>query len=201
MKLRSMAIWLLVAATTAFTPAIALAHTGVGAAAGFSYGFLHPLAGIDHILAMIAVGVFACQIGGRALWLVPLTFVLFMVVGGALGVAGISVPYVELSIALSAVLLGAAIAAGIAAPLVVAMAVIGVFAVFHGHAHGAEMPGSANAFGYALGFVISTALLHLAGIGMGILMGRAGERREPALIRVAGGLMTVAGLGVLTGVL
>lgn len=201
MKLKSMAIWLPIVAAAALIPSIALAHSGVGSTAGFLHGFSHPLTGIDHMLAMIAVGIFAYQIGGRALWLVPLTFVLFMVVGGALGVAGINVPYVELGIALSVVLLGAAIALGIAAPLVIAMAVIGVFAIFHGHAHGAEMPVSTNALGYALGFVSSTALLHLAGIGMGMLIGRAGEQREPALIRVAGSLMTVAGLGVLTGVL
>ncbi|WEX10250.1 HupE/UreJ family protein [Chelativorans sp. AA-79] len=201
MKLKSMAVWLIVAAAAASDPSIALAHSGAGAATGFSHGFIHPLTGIDHMLAMVAVGILAYQIGGRALWLVPLTFVLFMVAGGALGVAGINVPYVELGIALSVVLLGGAIALGIAAPLVIAMAVVGVFAIFHGHAHGAEMPVSTNALGYALGFVSSTALLHLGGIAAGMLIGRAGERRKPALIRVAGGLMTVAGLGVLTGML
>ncbi|GAB1584286.1 hypothetical protein PPNSA23_42290 [Phyllobacterium phragmitis] len=153
------------------------------------------------MLAMTAVGILAYQIGGRALWLVPLSFVLFMVAGGASGIAGADLPYVEFGIALSVVILGAAIAFGIAAPLLVIMAVIGIFAIFHGHAHGAEMPASASALGYALGFVSSTALLHMAGIGMGMLIGRIGTRHEPALVRAAGGLMTLAGLGVLGGVL
>ncbi|PRD44955.1 urease accessory protein [Phyllobacterium phragmitis] len=199
--MRSLVIWLVVSITAAFTPSIAWAHSETGAAAGFSHGFLHPLTGADHMLAMIAVGILAYQIGGRALWLVPISFLLFMVAGGALGITGANIPHVELGIALSVIILGAAIALGIAAPLIVTMSVVGIFAIFHGHAHGAEMPGSSNALGYALGFVSATALLHLGGIGIGMLIGRAGARHEPTLVRAAGGLMTVAGLGILSGAL
>ncbi|WP_425287411.1 HupE/UreJ family protein [Paramesorhizobium deserti] len=199
--MRSLAIRSIASIAAAFTPSVAWAHAGTGAAADFSHGFLHPLTGADHMLAMIAVGILAYQIGGRALWFVPLSFLLFMVVGGTLGATGVDMPHVELGIALSVVILGAAIAFGIAAPLLVTMAIVGIFAVFHGHAHGAEMPASTSALGYALGFVSSTALLHLAGIGIGMLIGRIGARHEPALVRAAGGLMTVAGLGVLGGVL
>jgi urease accessory protein len=189
------------AAALALLPSVAFAHPGVGATVGFSHGFAHPLTGLDHILAMTTVGMLAYQLGGRALWLVPCAFVLVMAIGGALGMAGISIPFVELGIALSVVVLGAVVALGIKAPLAVAMGLAGLFAIFHGHAHGTEMPAAAAGLSYGAGFVIATALLHLAGIGAGMLIGRAGERRGAVVVRTAGGLVSVAGLALLAGLI
>jgi urease accessory protein len=189
------------AATAILIPAVALAHTGVGDTSGFVHGFGHPISGLDHILAMVMVGVFAWQLGGRALWLVPTTFVLIMAVGGALGIAGIGVLFVEIGIALSVVLLGAIVAFNVKAPVAAAMGLVGLFAIFHGHAHGAEIPEDAGGVAYAVGFMITTALLHLVGITAGFLIGRTGEQYRSLVVRVAGGFATVAGLGLLIGVL
>ena len=189
------------AATAILAPAVAFAHTGVGDTSGFVHGFGHPISGLDHILAMVMVGIFAWQLGGRALWLVPTTFVLIMAVGGALGIAGIGVPFVEIGIALSVVVLGAIVAFNVKAPVAAAMGLVGLFAIFHGHAHGAEIPEDAGGVAYAAGFMIATALLHLAGITAGFLIGRAGEHYGSLVVRVAGGFATVAGLGLLIGVL
>ncbi|MBY5536268.1 HupE/UreJ family protein [Rhizobium leguminosarum] len=182
-------------------PAVASAHPAIGEAAGFSHGFAHPISGLDHILAMVMVGVFAFQLGGRAIWLVPTTFVLVMTLGGALGIAGITVPFVETGIALSVVVLGAIVALHVKAPLAAALGIIGLFAVFHGHAHGAEMPENAAAAGYAAGFMVATALLHVAGLALGCLIGRAGERQGLFVTRTAGGIATIAGVGILTGLI
>ena len=192
---------LLAAATVILTPTVAFAHTGVGNTSGFLHGFGHPISGLDHILAMVMVGVFAWQLGGRALWLVPMTFVVIMSVGGALGIAGIGVPFVEIGIALSVVVLGAIVAFNVKAPIAAAMGLVGLFAIFHGHAHGAEIPEDAAGFVYATGFMIATALLHLAGITAGFLIGRAGEHYGSVLVRMAGGFASVAGLGLLIGIL
>jgi urease accessory protein len=181
-------------------PTMAMAHTGVGAAGGFAHGFWHPITGLDHVLAMVLVGVLAWQLGGRALWLVPATFVLVMAAGGALAVAGVALPLVELGIALSVVVLGAAVAFGIRAPVAVAMGIAGLFAIFHGHAHGAEMPADASGLAYGIGFMIATAALHLGGLGLGYLVGAAGERYG-VLVRSAGGLAAIAGIAILTGAL
>jgi len=141
LKLRAVPI---VPAVVFATPA--LAHTGVGAASGFTHGFLHPLGGLDHVFAMIGVGLFAAVLGGRALWLVPLSFVTMMVVGAALGIAGVALPHVEIGIAFSVVALGAMVAFQWKFPLAVAALVVGLFAIFHGHAHGAEMPDSISGY-------------------------------------------------------
>jgi urease accessory protein len=188
------------AALAALVPTAAMAHTGVGDVGGFAHGFWHPITGLDHVLAMVLVGMLAWQLGNRALWLVPATFVLVMAVGGALGVAGIAIPLVELGIALSIVVLGAAVALGIRAPVAVAMGIAGLFAIFHGHAHGAEMPVDASGLTYGMGFMIATALLHLGGLGLGFLIGAAGDRYG-LVMRSAGGLAAIAGLAILTGVL
>lgn len=182
-------------------PTLAFAHTGVGGASGFAHGFSHPMSGLDHLLAMVMVGVLAWQIGGRATWLLPSTFVLVMAFGGALGVGGISVPFVETGIALSVVVLGAIVAFGIQAPVAIASGLVGLFAVFHGHAHGSEMPAAAGAFSYASGFMIATALLHVAGLALGYLVGKLGNSRGPLFARAAGGIATVAGIGLLTGLI
>jgi len=191
---------LALAALAALVPTAAMAHTGVGDVGGFAHGFWHPITGLDHVLAMVLVGMLAWQLGNRALWLVPATFVLVMAVGGALGVAGIAIPLVELGIALSVVVLGAAVALGIRAPVAVAMGIAGLFAIFHGHAHGAEMPVDASGLTYGMGFMIATALLHVGGLGLGFLIGAAGDRYG-LVMRSAGGLAAIAGLAILTGVL
>ncbi|PDT28599.1 urease accessory protein [Rhizobium sp. L9] len=182
-------------------PAVASAHPAIGEAAGFSHGFAHPISGLDHILAMVMVGVFAFQLGGRAVWLVPTTFVLVMALGGLLGVSGINVPFVETGIALSVVVLGAVVAFNVKAPLAAAAGIIGIFAIFHGHAHGAEMPENAAGGAYAAGFMVATALLHAAGLALGYAVGHAGKRQGVLVTRTAGSLAALAGVGLLSGLI
>jgi urease accessory protein len=191
----------LAAAPAILMPAVAFAHTGLGDASGFVHGFGHPISGLDHVLAMVMVGVFAWQLGGRALWLVPATFITVMALAGALGIAGIGVPFVEIGIAISVVVFGAIVAFDFKAPTAVAMGVVGLFAVFHGHAHGAEIPEDAGGVAYAAGFIMATALLHLAGIGAGFLIGKAGAHYGSVVVRLVGGIATVAGVVLLVGVL
>ncbi len=178
-------------------PTAAFAHVGVGSTSGFVHGFMHPLSGLDHQLAMILVGVFAYQLGGRALWLVPLSFVSVMALGGFLGVMGIPVPFVEFGIALSVVVLGGIVAFGVKAPVAVAMAAVGLFAIFHGHAHGTEMPMNALGLEYGAGFMLATAALHA--IGIGFLIGMSSTALGNTVYRLAGGLASIAGLGLLLG--
>jgi urease accessory protein len=175
-------------------PAIALAHTGHAETSGVMYGLAHPISGLDHVLAMVAVGVLAGQLGGRALWLVPLSFIGVTVVGGALGMAGIQGPFAEVGIALSVVVLGLAIAFPLKLQALAAMAVVGFFAVFHGYVHGAEMPATASALPYAAGFVGATALLHAVGVGPGLLIGGR-------VVQAGGGVMAVLGIAILSGLL
>lgn len=181
------------------SPAIAFAHTGLGDTAGFMHGFEHPIGGIDHVLAMLAVGVFAAVLGGRALFLLPLSFVTMMIAGFALGNAQVEMPFVELGIALSSVVIGAAAALGRPMPAALAMGLVGVFATFHGHAHGAEMPETAGGLTYALGFVAATALLHLAGIAATLGAARIVGRYGKATARVAGAAFAIGGAGLLAG--
>jgi urease accessory protein len=177
------------------------AHTGVGAASGLSHGVLHPLGGLDHILAMLGVGLLGYIIGGRALWLVPAAFVAMMAVGGVLGVAGIGLPFVETGIALSVIVIGAALVLGSKLPLALAMALAGGFAVFHGHAHGTEMPLAASGLAYGLGFVAATALLHAAGVGTGYALSKVTGTAGVRAARIGGALLSFSGLGLLAGVL
>lgn len=183
------------AAAAVLAPTAAFAHPGHGDALGFAHGFLHPISGLDHVLAMVAVGLFAANLGGRALWAVPATFMALMAAGGVLGMTGVAVPYVETGIALSVLVLGAVVALGARWPVGVATALVGVFAIFHGHAHGAEMPVDATGAVYAAGFLTATAMLHLAGLGLGVTV------RSPAIRRLGGAVMTVAGVGLVTGLL
>jgi len=181
----------------ALLPTAALAHPGGGDAHGFVHGFAHPFGGLDHVLAMITVGLFAYQLGGRALWLVPASFVLAMTAGGALGLVGIPVPFVEAGIAASVLVLGAIVAFGVQAPVAVAMAVVAAFAVFHGHAHGTEMPTGGSIAAYAAGFVLATALLHAAGVTLGLMIGRFSETYGRVGFRLSGGLVALAGGAIL----
>jgi urease accessory protein len=189
---------LTIAAALTLLPTAALAHPGIGEMHGFARGFAHPLGGLDHILAMVTVGIFAWQLGGRALWLVPAAFVAAMAAGGALAMTGVPVPMVEAGIAASVIVLGAIVALGIKAPLAIAMGLVGLFAIFHGHAHGAEMPLEVATGAYAAGFMLATALLHLAGIALGAMIGRVGDAYGLATYRLGGGLVALAGVAILT---
>ncbi|GAC1632986.1 MAG: HupE/UreJ family protein [Nevskia sp.] len=150
-------------------PGVALAHTGAGGVDGFLSGFLHPLSGADHVVAMIAVGIWGAQLGLPAIWVLPVTFPMVMAFGGVLGVLGVPVPAVEYGIAFSGIVLGLMVAFAARVPLWFAGAIVGVFAIFHGHAHGAELPAAANPISYSAGFVLSTGLLHLCGVAIGLL--------------------------------
>lgn len=164
------------------------AHPGHGVAYGFGHGISHPLNGLDHILAMIAVGLWASQIGGRALWAVPATFVGAMGLGGLLGMAGVSIPFVEQGILVSIFLLGLMIAFAVRLPFYVTAPLVGLFAIFHGYAHGAETPENASGLVYGLGFMLSTAALH----GLGLLLGLSIQRFLNGKLVRAGGLAIVA---------
>ncbi len=176
----------------------AAAHTGEGLSGGFASGFAHPLLGWDHVAAMVAVGLWGAFLGSPAIWILPVVFPLVMALGGAMGVAGIPVPAVETGIAASALVLGLMVLFSVRPPIAVAAILVGAFAIFHGHAHGTELPDAANAVAYSVGFVIATGLLHLAGIALGGLV------RWPAgrwLVRACGGGIALAGVGFLTGAL
>ena len=155
------ALWLW--ASTAF------AHSASGVAGGLVSGLLHPVLGLDHLVAMVAVGLWGAQLGSPALWLLPIVFPMIMALGALLGVAGLPLPLIELGIAASALALGFAVAGALRPPLWAALLLVTVFAVFHGHAHGTEVPSAANPLAYGVGFVISTGLLHVAGILLGAL--------------------------------
>lgn len=179
-------------------PTAVLAHAGHSDAGGFVHGFMHPIGGLDHILAMVTVGLLAYQLGGRALWLVPSTFVAVMALGGALGIAGVPVPSVEIGIALSVVVLGAIVAVGMRTPVALAMGIVGLFAIFHGYAHGAEMPSDASGASYAFGFMLATALLHGVGIGAGFGIGSIARAHGTVAFRAAGALVALAGVALLS---
>jgi urease accessory protein len=192
--MRSISLRIGAAALAALVPAVASAHIGIGSTIGFTHGFAHPLSGLDHILAMVAVGTFAANLGGRALWAVPLTFMSLMVVGAVLGITGVALPFVEVGIALSIVVLGLLVALQVEWPVAAAMALVGVFAIFHGHAHGSEMPVDAAGAHYALGFVTATGLLHLVGIGIGFGIGAAGARYSRRIRQTAGAAVACVGV-------
>jgi urease accessory protein len=175
----------------------ALAHTGEGYGGGFIAGFTHPILGWDHVAAMVAVGLWGAFLGAPAIWILPIVFPLVMAFGAVAGIVGIPIAAVETGIAVSAVVLGLMIVFAVKPPIWVSAIIVGAFAIFHGHAHGTELPATANALAYAVGFVISTGLLHLIGIAFGLLV------RWPAgrvAVRGAGGLIAFAGVAFLTGV-
>jgi urease accessory protein len=177
-------------------PEIALAHAPEGAGGGFVTGFLHPIMGVDHLVAMVAVGLWGAFLGERALWILPIVFPSIMAVGAAFGIVGLEIPLVEFVIALSGVVLGALIALRVRAPLAIAMVLVGIFAIFHGYAHGVEMPEQISAITYSAGFVIGTGLLHLAGVAIGFATRLP---RGELLVRGCGGVISAIGLSYLVG--
>ena len=188
LPLRSLALL----AAFALAAPLAQAHEGAGLAGGFMSGFAHPLLGWDHVVAMLAVGLWGAFLGAPALWLLPVVFPLVMAAGGALGVLGVPLPAVEIGIAVSAIALGGVVAGALRPPLWVAALLVALFAVFHGHAHGTELPQAASPLAYSLGFVVATGLLHLTGIALGLL-----TRWPAGRIAVRGMGAGIALLGVL----
>jgi urease accessory protein len=178
----------------ALGPAVALAHVEGGRAEGFLAGLHHPVSGLDHVLAMVSVGLWGAQLGAPAVWLLPVTFPMVMALGGMLGLLGVPLPGVEIGIALSATLLGVAVLAEWRPPLWVAATLVGVFAIFHGHAHGTELPAGASGVLYSMGFVVATGLLHAVGIGIGTIHRWRWGRLA---LRGAGALVAAAGIGFL----
>jgi urease accessory protein len=172
-------------------PVPAFAHVGVSDVTGFSHGFGHPIGGADHLLAMVAVGLWAAQMGGRAIWAVPAAFVTMMIVGGALGVSGVHIPFIEAGILVSVLILGVLIAGAFKFPVAVSGIIVGIFAVFHGHAHGSEVQMAATAVFYSMGFALATGLLHMIGMATGIAL----QKLEIAkLARVAGAAIAFGGI-------
>jgi len=168
----------------------ALAHPQKGEAVGFLTGFRHPISGLDHVLAMVAVGLWGAQLGAPAIWLLPVAFPMVMAFGGMLGLMGVPIPGIEYGIALSAILLGAAVMFEYRPPLGLAAALVGFFAIFHGHAHGTELPPGQSALLYSVGFVMATGCLHALGIAIGTV-----HRWEwgQKVVRVAGALVATGG--------
>jgi len=195
-RMRRTMLAAVVGAGLALLPAPAVAHSGdVG---GFGAGFLHPLGGLDHVLAMLAVGMWGAQLGAPALWVLPIAFPMVMALGGVAGIVGLPLPGVELGITLSVVVLGAMIAFERRPPLWVAGLLVACFAVFHGYAHGVELPGQASAVPYSAGFVTATGLIHLAGIAVGLVIALP---YGPRLLRLGGSLISAAGVFLAWGVL
>lgn len=181
---------------TALAAHPASAHIGLSDQGGFARGFMHPLGGLDHVLAMVAVGFLAARMGGRAVWLMPLAFVAMMAFGSVLGFSIFVLPFVEQGIGLSVIGLGLLVALRIRLPTILAMALAGTFAVFHGHAHGTELTEGSAPLVFALGFVMATSLLHIAGIGLGLTVARLEERPRLGSRRVAGAVMAVSGMSL-----
>ncbi|MCW8964546.1 MAG: HupE/UreJ family protein [Gammaproteobacteria bacterium] len=177
-------------------PAVAFAHVGGGLSGGFTSGFMHPILGWDHVVAMVAVGLWGAFLGRPAIWVLPVAFPLVMAIGGAFGVVGVPIPAVEIGIASSAIVLGLMVALAVKPPIWMAAIIVSVFAVFHGHAHGTELPDAANPFAYSIGFVLATGMLHISGITFGLLVrwpaGYWAVRSAGVLIAMVGGYFLLA---------
>jgi urease accessory protein len=187
----SFAVPLLVALALAAMPHPAFAHVEQGQAAGFLMGLRHPWSGLDHVLAMIAVGLWGAQLGNPALWLLPVTFPMMMSLGAVMGLLGMGLPGVEVGIALSALLLGGMVMGEVRPKLAVAVLLVGFFAVFHGHAHGTELPPGQSGLLYSMGFVIATGCLHGMGIGIGLV-----HRWPAGRLALRGAGAFIAGMGL-----
>jgi urease accessory protein len=178
-------------AVIAFVADSAVAHMQTGLAQGFTSGFLHPLLGPDHLIAMFAVGLWGAQLRHPAIWMLPITFPVVMAVGGVLGVMRMPLPFVEVGVATSAIILGGMIATHTRPPLWIAALMVGAFAVFHGFAHGVELPKAVNPLAYGAGFVVATGLLHLAGIIIGLLVYWPARAKA---VRACGGVIALVGV-------
>ena len=189
---------LAIAAVLVAGSAPAFAHVGVGSTESFAAGIAHPLSGLDHMTVMVAVGLWAALKGGRALWIWPATFVGVMLIGGALGMAHVPVPFVEPAILASVVALGILVALAVDLPVWAGAAIIGAFAVFHGHAHGSEVAENIGGVEYMAGFALATASLHALGIGLALFAARHSLR---PLVRVAGAVCVAIGVGLYAGVI
>lgn len=187
----------ILAVASVLAPVAALAHTGAGDTHGVVHGFMHPVTGLDHVLAMVAVGILAALLGGRAIWLVPASFVALAAAGGLLGVQGVPVPFVEFGISASVVLLGLAIALQARLPLGWTVGLVGLFGLYHGYAHGAEMPADASGFAYGAGFLAATAMLHIAGIGLGLGIAHMARRSATRFAQAGGAAIALAGIVLL----
>jgi urease accessory protein len=185
---------LLPLAAVLITSSPALAHSESGAAIDFAGGFTHPIFGPDHVIAMVAVGLWGAFLGVPAIWVLPVVFPLVMAAAGALGVFGVPLPGVEIGIAFSAIALGGMVAFAAKPPLWAAAILVGAFAVFHGHAHGAELPVGADAIAYSMGFVVATGMLHVSGIAFGGLSHWPAGR---VAVRAAGGVIALIGIAYL----
>jgi len=191
---RPIALVSLAAAITAGFSTAAFAHIGDHSHMSFTEGLLHPFSGLDHVLAMVAVGLWASQLGGRALWLLPLTFPVVMAAGAVLGFGGASLAWIEIGIAASVVVLGAMVAFRAHPSLAVSVPLIGLFALLHGYSHGVDLPAEASALTYGAGFIVATGVLHLIGIGLGLSFNRLPVRFAT---RTAGGAIAVLGVALL----
>jgi urease accessory protein len=191
---RSFKLLSLAAVATAGFSTAALAHVGDHSHMSFTEGLLHPFSGVDHVLAMVAVGLWASQLGGRALWLLPLTFPALMAVGAALGMSGVALPWVEIGIAGSVMVLGALVALALRPSLAISVPLIGAFALLHGYSHGVELPAGISALSYGAGFIAATLVLHAVGIATGLIAGRLPVRFAA---RTAGGAIAVLGVVLL----
>jgi urease accessory protein len=188
--------WILL--STLLLPHYAWAHVGSGASGGFFTGIAHPVSGLDHVLAMIAVGLWGAQLGNPALWVLPVVFPMMMAGGGMLGLMGIPLSGVEIGIAVSAIVLGAMVFAEARPALAVSLAIVAFFAIFHGHAHGTELPAGQSGLLYSIGFVAATGCLHGIGIGIGMINRWSAGKLA---LRGAGALVCVAGIFFLWGAL
>ncbi|MEM9332209.1 MAG: HupE/UreJ family protein [Pseudomonadota bacterium] len=174
----------------------ALAHTGEGLSGGFLSGLTHPIFGWDHVVAMVAVGLWGAVLGKPSVWILPIVFPLVMAIGAALGIIGIPVPYIETGIALSGIVLGLLVAFLIKAPMILAATLVGLFAIFHGYAHGTELPEAVSPIAYGVGFVIATGLLHAVGILFGALINSGIGK---IIVRLGGIIIALVGAAFLTG--
>lgn len=171
-------------------PSLAFAHVGIGETGGFLHGIVHPFGGLDHLCAMLAVGLWAAQHGGHAIWAVPLSFLGVMALAGAFGMLGVQIPFVETGVVISVLLLGVLIATSVQLPLAASIFIGGLFAIFHGHAHGAQMPTALSGFSYGAGFLVATAVLHACGISFGIALQKIAS---PTFVRFAGMAIALSG--------
>lgn len=194
--MRQTAYRLIATVAMLLAPSVAFAHPGHGEGSSLLAGFIHPFNGIDHLLAMTAVGLSAAHLGGRALWAVPATFIAVMALGGIFGAAGVSLPFAETAIALSVLVFGFVILSGMAPPVLAAMVLVGIFAIFHGYAHGSEMPVASSGILYGAGFMVATTLLHGFGIAIGLSIRWFDEVPRRRAMQACGVVIGLIGAGL-----